>query len=117
MSDLTTKLSKPIYTKEEEQIAFTCYAAAKGRERERIRDEILAHNIPMVQRITGSLTTKYKKLSFDDVYSNCIIGAYNAIDKFRVERGFKFSTYFMTAAYRFAERLCLLESRIIHLPL
>ena len=77
----------PVLTKEEEKVLFLKYEAGDLKA----RDEIIKHNLKLVV----SIAKKYinRGIEFEDLIQDGNEGLIKALDKFDVEKGFKFSTY------------------------
>lgn len=78
----------PLLTKEEEKILFTEYQKTHSRE---IRNKIIEANL----RLVHSIARKYAldNIQFLDLIQEGNLGLMVAIDRFELEKGFKFSTY------------------------
>lgn len=90
-------LNAAYYTAEEEKDAFSRLRAAKEANDvalyKNILDEISLHNMRLVAKVASKYAPMTKSLSFEDLVIAGYMGLRNAIEKFEVDKGFKFSTY------------------------
>ncbi len=100
----------PSLTNEEEKELFSKYS--KGDKS--ARDELVNHNL----RLVWSIAKKYIRqgVRFEDLLQEGNLGLLNAVDKFDIKRGNKFSTY-ATAVIENSIRLAIIElANNIYIP-
>lgn len=115
---LILRHTTPLLTAEEETKIFMQYAIVKEaiatwdesfssrstlyrlkKDAQRIKDRIVSANLPMVVAIAGGLRT-LPGLTPDDFISEGLLKLLECIEAFKVDRGYKFSTYLYRSIYR-----------------
>lgn len=91
MGTWKTALDMPLFTAEEERDAFTKY---KENPTQELRDEIFYRNIRLVISIAKHYKDMFtQSLDFSDLIQEGSFGLLKSIDRFDVDKGYKFSTY------------------------
>lgn len=80
------------YTELEEIEIFTKYKKATGYKKEQIRNEIIYHNLRYVYNLAAKKSFG-RNISINDLIQEGSLGLMKAIDKFDLNKGYKFSTY------------------------
>ena len=82
----------PVLSRDEEVELFNLYLSDNKEIRKSARDKIFYSNIRLVRVFTHKYSN-VGKLSYDDIFMEGCIGLINAIDRFDISKGYKFSTY------------------------
>ncbi|MDH4169338.1 MAG: sigma-70 family RNA polymerase sigma factor, partial [Acidimicrobiia bacterium] len=70
------------------------WAAYKDQEARQARDQLILHYSPLVKFVAGRVAVGLpQNVEHSDLVSYGIFGLIDAIDKFDLERGYKFETY------------------------
>lgn len=112
--NLKTINDKKPYSKEEEFEAFNNYKKGDLEA----RNKIVVHNYGLVAKIAKSMfySSFYSRVTLDDMIQNGFIGLIEAIDRFDVNKGYKFSTYATWWIWRSINTFTSYQTRIINLP-
>ncbi|MCR4307053.1 MAG: hypothetical protein NUV80_00660 [Candidatus Berkelbacteria bacterium] len=86
---LKASFNLPVLTREQEIALFQQFQSG-GPDAQSAREKIFLHNIKLVVRVAKST---YPKEEFVDKFQWGMIGLNKAIDRFRIERKCKFSTF------------------------
>lgn len=81
-------MSIPVLSAEEEKELFLKYRDSSGKEREKIRKEIIEKNLRLVLKIASRFNGERGL-----IVSNGNMGLIKAFERFDVSKGYKFSTY------------------------
>ena len=117
--------NKPLLSNEQESELFLCmnlfrHLASNAETGSAMRDEFLAaserlrdHIVTANQRLVVSMASKFQKqgVTLDDLISEANLSILNAVGKFDVSRGFRFSTYASHAILRRLSRLVKRERK------
>ena len=101
---------KPLLTAEQE----VAYARAALQGNEASRNRMVEGNLRLVVRIASRY--RWRGLSFPDLIEEGNLGLLHAVEKFDLERGFRFSTYATWWIRQYIERGLMYQARIIRLP-
>lgn len=102
-----------ILTKDEEYELFKKYKEENNIES---RDIIILSNIGLCKNTVKKYSKFLTSLTFEDLLQQCMIEMIDIIDKFDYERGYKFSTYLVTAIDRKISRYIMTHDRTIRIP-
>ena len=103
-----------VLTPEEEKDLFIRFENSTGELKEEIGKKIANHNLKLVVSIAKHFTGF--GLDFDDLVQEGGIGLMKAIEKFNVEKGYKFSTYATWWIKQACRRALSDHSRTIRIP-
>lgn len=104
-------------TKEQETEMFTKYfSLPEGKEKDEQRNYIASHYFMYVHYVVSKKHKYFKQLSHEDAFQQGILGLIDAIDKFDMSKGAKFTTF--VGFYIFAHCTRYLENNhyLIRLP-
>jgi RNA polymerase primary sigma factor len=108
--------SFPIFSKKEEREIFQ--KLEKEPWNLKIRNEIILRNMGLVGSIVNRVMIKYKigTLSFSDLQQTGVMGLIKAIERFKWERNYKFSTYAIWWIKQAIQREIFKKSETIRVP-
>ncbi len=106
----------PVYSKEEERVAFFEYKFAQDADTKReAKDNLVYHNMGLVYQIIKAMANDGNGAEPDTLVSYGVEGLMKAIEKFDLERDLKLSTY----AYRWIQKYVrkgIREQTLVRLP-
>jgi len=114
--DLVTEYFKElrnikVFTEEEEKYYFSLY---KNKPTTELKKFLIEHNLRLVVSIANDY--KDKGIEFLDLIQAGNIGLMKAVDRFDVDKGYKFSTYAMSYILRDIQEIIEKNSRTIRIP-
>src|SRR4051794_8273591 len=78
----------------EERELWRTFAAAEPPEKERLRQKLIERFLPVVMSIADKLASKLpRSVEVQDLFQDGVFGLSDAVDRFQLDRGFKFPTY------------------------
>jgi len=111
VSDYIHQLKPPLSKEEEDALlVLTCSGDAAARKK------LIEHNLRLVVWVAKRYVSSIKELSFLDLIQEGNIGLINAVDKFNVEKGSKFSTYAVWWIRQRITRAIADKDRVIRVP-
>ena len=106
-----------VLTRDEEREMFEAYRANETNE---LRNQIICHNIKLVVSVAKKIRSKNQqlrhKVTLGDMISEGIFGLYEAINKFDLDKKYKFSTYAYYWIYQAITRAIANKADVIRIP-
>lgn len=109
--------SIPLLTMEEEREIFKKYnSTSDEKEKSKIKKKIVEANLRLVISIAKKYKNNGNNYSFIDIIQDGNVGLMTAVDKYDLNRGYKFSTYAIWWIRQAITRSMALHSRMIRVP-
>ena len=105
----------PLYTAEEEKLAFEKYANETDATRKKeLQDDIVMHNVRLVYKVAHNYSST-EGITADELFSYGVEGVMRALKSYDIHKGIKFSTYVYPYIIKYI-RKGWHESQLVALP-